>query len=252
MSIEDFVFKQTENTSCVHLTLQGKGGVGKSFVSSLLAQYFQHRGDELRCFDTDPVNKTLTRFQALNAVPVDLMNGSAIDDRKFDNLVEELMAYEGQIVIDNGASTFIPLSSYLIENDVISMLAESGRDVHVHCVIKGGQDLLDTMSGFKVLANQPTVESIVIWLNEYAGQIEYQGKKFEEMSFYQDHADKVAGIIRIPERNPQTFGTDIRLMVERNLTFAEALIDAEFSIMARRRLKMMRDDVFLQIDRIGF
>ena len=250
MSIEEFILSEKNNPG-VHLTLQGKGGVGKSFVSSVLAQYFQHNGEDLRCFDTDPVNKTLSRFQALNAIPVDLMSGSQIDGRKFDNLVEEIMAYPGQIVIDNGASTFIPMSSYLVDNDVISMLAESDRDVHVHCVIKGGQDLLDTMSGFKVLANQPAIESIVVWLNGYAGPIEYQGKKFEEMSFYQDHADKVAGIIRIPERDPQTFGTDIRMMVERNLTFAEALENAEFSIMAKRRLKMMRDDLFGKLDGIG-
>jgi hypothetical protein len=28
----------------IHLTLQGKGGVGKSLVSSILAQYFRPRG----------------------------------------------------------------------------------------------------------------------------------------------------------------------------------------------------------------
>jgi len=251
MTIEDFNLS-TENNSGIHLTLQGKGGVGKSFVSSILAQYFLDRGDELRCFDTDPVNKTLARFKTLNAVSVDLMNGSQIDGRKFDNLIEELMAYQGQVVIDNGASTFIPLSSYLIENEVFSMLAESDRNMVIHCVIKGGQDLMDTITGFKVLAEQPAIESIVIWLNEYAGKIEPMGQPFEEIKVYQDHADKVAEIIRIPERNPQTFGTDIRLMVERNLTFSEALADAEFSLMARRRLKMMRDDVFQQIDRIGF
>ena len=34
--------REAEPTS-IHLSLQGKGGVGKSLVASLLAQYFRHR-----------------------------------------------------------------------------------------------------------------------------------------------------------------------------------------------------------------
>ena len=42
----------------VHLILQGKGGVGKSFIAALLAQYLQEKGVAVRCFDADPVNST--------------------------------------------------------------------------------------------------------------------------------------------------------------------------------------------------
>ena len=46
----------------VHLSLQGKGGVGKSLVASLLAQYFRDRkGMSVRCIDADPVNQTLAQ-----------------------------------------------------------------------------------------------------------------------------------------------------------------------------------------------
>ena len=41
--------------STVHLILQGKGGVGKSFIATLLAQYLQEKGVAVRCFDADPV-----------------------------------------------------------------------------------------------------------------------------------------------------------------------------------------------------
>ena len=45
-------------TGTVHLSLQGKGGEGKSLVASILAQYLDHRlwGPRI---DSDPVNKTL-------------------------------------------------------------------------------------------------------------------------------------------------------------------------------------------------
>jgi len=41
----------------IHLSLQGKGGVGKSLVASILAQYFNSRGKRIQCIDTDPVTR---------------------------------------------------------------------------------------------------------------------------------------------------------------------------------------------------
>jgi Mrp family chromosome partitioning ATPase len=49
----------------IHLTLQGKGGVGKSLVSSILAQYFRYRGAEIHCIDTDPVNQTFSQIRRI-------------------------------------------------------------------------------------------------------------------------------------------------------------------------------------------
>ena len=46
-----------ENAGCqnaIHLSLQGKGGVGKSLIASILAQYFNARSKIIRCIDTDP------------------------------------------------------------------------------------------------------------------------------------------------------------------------------------------------------
>src|SRR6266545_1216428 len=58
----------------VHLSLQGKGGVGKSLVASLLAQYFTDRkGMTVRCIDADPVNQTLTQYKELGAERLDLL-----------------------------------------------------------------------------------------------------------------------------------------------------------------------------------
>ena len=62
--------------STVHLILQGKGGVGKSFIAALLAQYLQEKGVAVRCFDADPVNSTLASFPALK-------HDETRSDRKF-------------------------------------------------------------------------------------------------------------------------------------------------------------------------
>ena len=51
----------------VHLVLQGKGGVGKSFVSAILAQYFRTKSAPVHCLDTDPVNATFAQYRLLEA-----------------------------------------------------------------------------------------------------------------------------------------------------------------------------------------
>lgn len=70
--------------STVHLTLQGKGGVGKSFVSSLIIQHQTEKGRPVVCVDTDPVNATMAGYRAFAARRVELMEGSALNARKFD------------------------------------------------------------------------------------------------------------------------------------------------------------------------
>jgi Mrp family chromosome partitioning ATPase len=67
-----------ENTT-VHLSLQGKGGVGKSLVASLLAQYFKLRkGISVRCIDADAVNQTLGQYNELGAERLDLMREGSV------------------------------------------------------------------------------------------------------------------------------------------------------------------------------
>ena len=86
--------------STVHLILQGKGGVGKSFAAFLLAQYLPDKSILVRCFDADPINNTLANFPALNAVKVDLIEnsdkGRRIDPRRFDDLVEQITGQPGR------------------------------------------------------------------------------------------------------------------------------------------------------------
>lgn len=40
----------------IHMVLQGKGGVGKSFIATVIAQYKRSKGQQPLCIDTDPVN----------------------------------------------------------------------------------------------------------------------------------------------------------------------------------------------------
>ena len=114
----------------IHLTLQGKGGVGKSLIASILAQYFADRRREIICIDTDPVNRTLFQYKALNVSRLELLRDGRLDPRVFDDLMGRLITEDATFVVDNGASTFIPLWNYILRNKALDSLARKGRKVY--------------------------------------------------------------------------------------------------------------------------
>jgi hypothetical protein len=238
-------------SNAIHLSLQGKGGVGKSFVASILAQYFGARGKTICCIDTDPVNTTLFQYKALDVTRLELLKDGGIDQRGFDALMERLLTEDATFVVDNGASTFIPLWNYILENDAIEVLTQAGKRLYVHTVITGGQALLDTLHGFKSLADSSSDRNIIVWLNEYFGRIERDGKCFEDMAAYKDSGDKVFGSVHLARRNQDTFGRDLEEVISRKLTVEEAIKDGLFSIMTKQRLKVMQRDWFEQLDRLS-
>lgn len=233
----------------VHLILQGKGGVGKTFAASLLAQYHSEKGLDVLCLDTDPVNATFSGYTALNVERLDLMDGTELDSRKFDGMMSCLLQKEAHFVVDNGAASFLPLSNYLIENNVIEMLEAAQKKVLIHTLITGSMGMRDTMSGFVKLAqNLPEQAQIVVWLNEFFGPIVSEdGKQFEDMKAYKDYKGRVAGIIRIPQRTSTTFGKDVQLMLHARQTFQEVQTNPDFELMAKQRLAIVKRDLFEQI-----
>lgn len=236
------------NSNSIHLSLQGKGGVGKSLVASILAQYFRERGREIRCIDTDPVNSTMFQYKALDVSRLELLRNGMIDHRGFDTLMERLLTEDTTFVVDNGAATFIPLWNYFLENNVVDILTRAGKRLYVHTVITGGQALVDTLFGFKSLADSTSERNIVVWLNEYFGRIEQGGKRFEEMSAFQESGSKVCGSVHLRKLNQDTFGRDLEDVISRKLTLAEAIKDGPFSIMTKQRLRMIERDWYEQLD----
>ncbi|KTD62156.1 ArsA-related P-loop ATPase [Legionella spiritensis] len=233
----------------IHITMQGKGGVGKSFVSATTAQYKHHKEQTPLCIDTDPINATFHGFKALNVERLDIMEGDEINPRHFDTLIEKIATSDQDIIIDNGASSFVPLSHYIISNQVPALLQGMGHELIVHSVITGGQALFDTITGFIHLVNQlPEDIRFVVWLNPYWGRIEHEGKPFEQLKVYKENKDRVAALINIPDLKEETFGRDLTDMLQQKMTFNEAINSPERNIMTRQRLKLIRDQLFGQID----
>lgn len=236
--------------SKVHLVLQGKGGVGKSFVASMIAQFKRSRGQTPLCIDTDPINSTFSGYSDLNVRRIELLEGDEINPRNFDVLVELIAASKDDAVVDNGASSYQPLLAYLIQNDVASVLADFGHELVLHTVVTGGQALLDTLHGFGQIASQfPDGASIVVWLNPYWGPIEMEGRGFEAMKTYRDNKSRVAAIVTVPKLQEATFGRDLSDMLQERSTFEQAIASPSLSIMSRNRLKQTRDKIFGELEK---
>ena len=237
----------------IHLILQGKGGVGKSLVASLLCQYL--KGDhEVTAIDTDPVNNTLAGYEELNVTTIDIRKGDDIDRRKLDQLMEIVLNDENEdrhFVIDNGAATFLPLCAWMRENESIEMWRDAEVNVLLHSVVTGGQGQDDTLDGLEVLMDYFNAP-IVVWLNSYFGEIAYKKSTgeilvFEDFTLYQDNGHKFHAVIRIP-RKSDLFGKDLEELFSRRQTFAGAIHDTDLPIMTRQRLKIFWKECLAAID----
>ena len=231
----------------IHLILQGKGGVGKSMIAALIAQYKLTKGTRPLCIDTDPVNASFQAYKGIHVTRLNILQDEEIDPRSFDQLVELVSNAKGDVVIDNGASSFVPLSAYLITNHVPALLQSLSHQIVVHTVITGGQAQSDTLHGFTQLVKQfPPDVSFVVWLNPYWGPIERDGKPFEQMKAYTAHKDRVSAIIRLPDLKKETFGRDLSDMLQAHLTFEEAIALPSLTIMTRQRLSIIKKQLFEQ------
>lgn len=224
----------------IHQILQGKGGVGKSYIASLLTQHYRSKGIMPICIDTDPVNQTFAGYAEYKAAKLELMRDGNIDPRGFDQLVETITAApDGTVfIVDNGAATFVPLCAWMVENDVANFFRDQGLEMVLHSVLTGGQAQQDTMDGLdSVLSNFPTVP-VVVWLNEFFGRVERDGRKFEDSRLFKENKDKIHALIRIPEVRKETFGADLDQMLRQKVPFSAVREAADFSIMAKQRLAM--------------
>lgn len=236
----------------INLILQGKGGVGKSLIAVLLAQYFNSRVGTVICADTDPVNATFTKYRSLDVAHIEIAEGGNVIQRKFDPLMEQIISTDANFIIDNGAATFLPLTRYLHENDIYRIMAESGKKVIVHTVLTGGQAKADTFNGFAELLSKVNEHArIVVWQNEFHGKVEFDGHPITASKLFKDaeREGKIAGVVRIADRSQSdTFVGDMKQMTESNMTLADVMASRDFSFLAKNRLQKVVSEIFADLD----
>lgn len=237
----------------IHFFFQSKGGCGKTFCTSLLAQYLRQIGCDMKGFDTDQENRDFYAYKGMAVRYVDVMEGStSINQKKFDGFMESLLTEEGTFAVDNGANSFTPLLGYLVENEGIEMLRESGKKIYLHGIVAGGDNFDSTVTGFLDLVNN-TDSPVVLWLNQHFGElVDAQGVPFIESGDFKANAKKICGAILLHKTNPQTTGQDLRKMTKARLTFEEVMNSADFTIMEKQRLRTYAKGVFEQLVKVNF
>lgn len=236
----------------IHFIQQGKGGVGKSMIAAMLYQALQHCKKDVVAFDTDPVNSTLAGFKEFAVTRLDILNQGEVDPRAFDALINSLaeLSPDSHGIVDNGASSFLALNSFINESNSLQILENAGHSVFLHTIITGGQAIGDTVVGLKSLAMGFPATPIVVWLNPYFGDIEIDGKSFEEFKVYQEFHTQFQSIITIPKVNRATFGKDLEMLFAKRQSF-ETGINSCQSLVMRSRLFQFWNEMLGLIERAG-
>ena len=238
----------------IHLIAQGKGGVGKSYVAWLLAQYLQERDYKTLLIDTDPVNHTFASVKSLGVEYFDITDGDDVDQRLFDDLFARVLECDTdtEVVIDNGSSSYVSLMSYLIANETVSQLQELGHEVYIHSLIVGGRDMSETLGNFDEMATKLPSAKMVVWLNhQIAGDVAHKGKSVRDSKTISKYNGQIRTILDLPRRKERLFGEDIRNLMAAHQTFAEGLENADFTVFSRQRLKIVQRETFARLDDSG-
>jgi hypothetical protein len=185
---------QEQAMTNIHLIGGEKGGVGKSLVSRLLAQYMIDNNLPFLGFDTDRSHGALLRFYSGYASPV------LIDSyESLDAIVEAAAEVpERRILVDLAAQTQQSLGKWLDDAEVVELAQEHGLTLTWWHVMDAGRDSVDLLRQ---------------WLDQFGGRIklvivlnEVRGDRFEilEASGELDRAKALGASVISLRRLPDT------------------------------------------------
>ncbi len=125
----------------IHLVGGEKGGVGKSVVARLLAQYMIDHELPFTGFDTDRSHGALLRYYADYASPTVIDNYESLDA-----ILEAASEQpERRILVDLAAQTHRPLSQWMEESGVLELAEELGIAIRYWNVMDSGKDSVDLL-----------------------------------------------------------------------------------------------------------
>ena len=153
--------------SFIHFIGGEKGGVGKSLVARVLAQYFIDESIQFVGFDTDKSHGALLRFYADFAAPAVLDQHDSLDP-----IIEHALEDpQRRVLVDLAAQTQQSLGQWLDDADVVGLAEEHGLTLTWWHVMDAGRDSVDLLRQ---------------WLDQFGGRIklvivlnELRGDRFE-------------------------------------------------------------------------
>jgi CobQ/CobB/MinD/ParA nucleotide binding domain len=226
----------------IHLIGGEKGGVGKSVVARVLAQYMIDKGIPFLGFDTDRSHGSLLRFYADFASPV-------VVDRyeSLDAVVEAATENrEKRVLVDLAAQTHEALVTWMDESGVLEALGENGLSLSYWHVMDSGRDSVDLLK--KLLDRFSSRLNYVLVLNHVRGEnfdiLDKSGEKQRALSL---HA-KVVTLKRLHEaviRKIDAGSTSFWAAKNKSETDVKGL-----GLLERQRVKVWLKHAYEQIDSV--
>src|ERR1700722_17784980 len=150
--------------STLHLVGGEKGGVGKSLVARILAQYLIDHGQPFQAFDTDRSHGALLRFYPQYSLPAPLD-----EFRGLDRAVETAVAEPHKtVLVDLSSQSYAPMVQWMDDSRVLAAAGELQLALKYWHVMDGGRDSVELL---RVLLDQfEDRMPLVLVLNHLRGE----------------------------------------------------------------------------------
>ena len=125
----------------VHLVGGEKGGVGKSVVARLLAQYWIDRAISFAAFDTDRSHGALLRCYSAYTTAIDTARMQDLD-----RVIEALDDTVEEVVVDLAAQSEANLEAWLRAGEVFALLERLEHPIWYWYVIDDGKDSVQLLT----------------------------------------------------------------------------------------------------------
>ena len=233
---------QTPTQSKIHLIGGEKGGVGKSMVARLLAQYFIDHEMPFVGFDTDRSHGALLRYYAGYASPV-------LADRyeALDAIVESAAEQPGRrVLVDLAAQTHGPLVQWMEDSGVLDLADVNGMVVYYWHVMDNGRDSVDLLA--KLLNQFGARLRYVLVRNQLRGddfsQLDKSGEQARALAF----GGQVITLKHLHDPVVNKIdAANASFWAARNNSGKDG---AGLGLMERQRLKMWLNHAMAEIDRV--
>ena len=222
----------------IHFIGGEKGGVGKSLVSRILAQYLIDHERPFLGFDTDKSHGALMRFYAGYASPV------VVDRYESLDAIVEAAAEDPRrrILVDMAAQTQDALTQWMDDSGLIELSSEMGLGLTYWHVMDSGRDSVDLLK--KLLDRFGSRLNYVLVQNHIRGDnfdiLELSGEKKRALEL---HA-RVINIKRLHEGSMVKIdGHSSSFWSATQSNDAHAL-----GILERQRVRMWLNNAYSEID----
>jgi len=107
--------------SSIHLVGGEKGGIGKSVLARIMAQYYIDRNIPFKAFDGDLSHGALMRYYADFTDPVDIRNFESAD-----RILEEAAESDRHVIVDLPAQASFTIDRWMAETGLVEFSSEIG------------------------------------------------------------------------------------------------------------------------------